>query len=70
LISEIQDICPDQIVLIKKSVHDALCQLLKETGLPVVNHEALPFPAAGQQLKFQKAFRRLLDSGKLSLYSY
>ena len=70
LISEIQAISPNQIVLIKKSVHDALCQVLKEAGFPVVNQEALPFPAAGQQTKFQKAFRRLSDSGKLSLYSY
>src|SRR5271170_4461660 len=49
LISEIRAIGPDRIVLIKKTVHDALFQQLRDAGFLVINETALPFPATGQQ---------------------
>jgi hypothetical protein len=65
LIAEIRAIAPDRIVLIKKSVHEALCQQFREAGLPVVNEEMLPFPAAGQQRSFQIGFCRMVSSRRL-----
>ena len=69
LIAEIDNIMPKQIVLVKSSVHQALFQNLRDAHLPVVNEKALPFPASGNQNRFHKEFRLLVDGGKLRLCS-
>lgn len=60
LISQIRAIAPERIVLIKKSVHDALFQQLREAGFHVLNKKVLPFPAAGHQERFHNYIRRLI----------
>jgi hypothetical protein len=67
LVDEILEIDPEQIVLIKASVHEALFQQLKDAGLPLVNKEPLPFPCSGHQTEFHDEIRRLVDAGKLRL---
>jgi hypothetical protein len=67
LISEIQAIAPDRIVLIKKTVHDALFQTLRGAGLLVINETGLPFPATGQQKRFHEGVRHLIESGSLQI---
>lgn len=67
LISEIRAIAPDRIVLIKKTVHDALFQQLRDAGFPVINETALPFPATGQQKRFHEGVRHLIESGSLQI---
>lgn len=67
LISEIKEIAPESIVLIKSTVHEALFQQLSNQGLPPINDRALPFPAIGQQKLFQDEFRQLIASGKFVL---
>jgi hypothetical protein len=59
LIGVIQRINPVRIVLIKKTVHDALFSILKAEDLSVVNSNALPFPASGRQKEFDVEFRRI-----------
>ena len=61
LISEIKQINPAIIVLIKATVHKALFQQLEAAGLPVVNCK-LPFPGNGQQKRFQREFPRAMLS--------
>jgi hypothetical protein len=67
LLSEIREICPEQIVLIKASVYEALLRPLREAGLNVVNEISLPFPSTGHQTEFQNELRRMIDSGRLFL---
>jgi hypothetical protein len=67
LISEIQVIAPNRIVLIKKTVHDALFQQLRDAGFLVINETALPFPASGQQKRFHDGVRHLIQSGSLQI---
>jgi hypothetical protein len=69
IIEEIKNIAPKQIVLIKATVHRALFQKLRDARLPVVNAELLPFPSSGRQTQFHEEFRRLVDTGKLRLFS-
>jgi len=57
LISEIKQINPAMIVLIKATVHKALFQQLETAGLPVAGCK-LPFPGNGQQKKFHREFPR------------
>lgn len=67
LISEIQAIAPDHLVLIKKTVYDALFQQLRDAGFLVINQTALPFPASGQQKRFHDGVCLLIESGKLRI---
>jgi hypothetical protein len=67
LISEIKDITPDSIILIKSTVHEVLFHRLRSLGFTVINETALPFPATGQQRRFQDEFHRLVLSGKFPL---
>ena len=67
LISEIRSIEPDRIVLIKKTVHEALFQQFRGAGFHVINETALPFPAAGQQKRFHDGVRHLIESGSLQI---
>lgn len=66
-ISEIKEINPEQVVLIKRTVHDALYADLKKAGVPVVNAHPLPFPSSGRQKQFQDEFRGLVDNKKPKL---
>ncbi len=66
IVDEIREINPNQILIIKVTVYDALYQDLKNRGLPVVNAR-LPFPSSGQQIEFQDEFEFLVDSGKIFL---
>jgi hypothetical protein len=65
LIEETQAISPIQIVLIKKTVHDALFEELKVAGLPVINSSAIPFPSSGRQNQFHKDLSELKLSRKI-----
>jgi hypothetical protein len=67
LISEIRAIAPNHIVLIKKTVHDALFQQLRDAGFLVINETALPFPATGQQKRFHEGVLRLVETGSLQI---
>jgi hypothetical protein len=67
LISEIREISPEQIVLIKSTVHAALFQPLRQAEFNVVNDESLPFPSTGHQIEFQMKFQNLIDSVKLRI---
>ena len=67
LISEIRAMAPDCVVLIKKTVHDALFQQMRVAGFPVINETALPFPATGQQKRFHEGVRHLIESGILRI---
>ena len=67
VIGEIREIGPSQVLLIKQAVYDGLFRPLKKAGLPVVNEEMIPFPASGQQQKFQAGFQKLVESGRLRL---
>ena len=67
IVREIQEINPNQIVLIRKTtVYKALYQNLKNRDLPVVNAK-LPFPNNGHQQKFQSKFAELVESETISL---
>ena len=66
IVREIQEINPNQVLIIKVTVYDALYQDLKDCGLPVVNAR-LPFPSSGRQKEFQYQFAKLVKSGKISL---
>lgn len=66
IVDEIREINPNQILIIKVTVYDALYQDLKNCGLPVVNAR-LPFPSSGRQTEFQYQFAKLVKSGKISL---
>lgn len=66
IVNEIQEINPDQILMIKVTVYDALYYGLKNRGLPVVNAR-LPFPGSGRQADFHRMFANLVESGKITL---
>ena len=66
IVDEIREINPNQIVLIKVTVYDALYQVLKNRGLPVVDAR-LPFPSSGRQTEFQNSFEFFVSLGKISL---
>ena len=66
-VAEVKAIKPQRIVLVKKSVFDALNEPLRAAGLPVVNEVAVPYPGRGQEGRFHKTLRGLVDSGKLKL---
>jgi hypothetical protein len=66
LIEEIRGIDPEQVILIKATVHQALYRALTNAGLLVANETPVPFPAAGRQGQFENEFRRLADAGKLA----
>ena len=66
-IKEVRAIKPEQIVLVKKSVFEGLHEPLRDAGLPVVNETAVPYPGRGQQFRFAKALKDLVESGKLKL---
>ena len=59
ILVDIQALAPQGIVLVKRTVHAALFQPLKQAGLNVVNQKALPFPAVGNQRHFQEEFLKL-----------
>ena len=67
LVEEINQIAPQQIVLIKSTVHEALFQQLSAARLPVANGQYLPFPGSGWQTEFHDELRRLIDTGALQL---
>ena len=66
-VAEVRKIKPQQIVLVKKSVFDALHEPLRAAKLPVVNEAAVPYPGRGQEGRFARTLRGLVDSGKLKL---
>jgi hypothetical protein len=65
LIGEIRETNPKQIILIKKTVYDALFELLKSRGFPVLNQDAIPFPSTGQQTEFNRRLLKLKSAFKL-----
>ena len=66
-VAEVKAIKPEQIVLVKKSVFEALNEPLRAAGLPVVNEVAVPYPGRGQEGRFARTLKGLVDSGKLKL---
>ena len=67
LVREVKEISPEQIVLVKATVHQAVSQEFAKAGLSVVNEQALPFPASGQQKEFDGKLHKLIKTGKLRL---
>ena len=66
VINEIRAIAPDQILLIKVTVYDALFEAIREARLPIIDAR-LPFPGLGRQTEFQLAFTQLVDKQKILL---
>ena len=66
VINEIRAIAPDQILLIKVTVYDALFEAIREARLPIIDAR-LPFPGFGRQTEFQLAFTQLVDKQKVLL---
>ena len=67
IVEECKVIAPDQILLAKKSVYEALAEPIAAAGLPLINEEAVPFPGRGQQLRFLAALDNLVEHGRLVL---
>lgn len=59
LVKRIDRLDPTKIILIKATVYDVAYARLAEAGHPVVD-ERVPFPASGQQRRFEEAFARAL----------
>ena len=66
IVEEIWEINPNQILLIKTTVYDALYSDLKDFGLPVIDSK-LAFPVQGRQKEFQEKFKELVESGEIFL---
>jgi len=66
LLEEVNRIRPERIVLIKTTVHRALCQKFRDNGLNVINNNPLPFPARHAR-KFADEFRKLMPELKAVL---
>jgi len=64
-VSEVRAIAPEQVVLIKSTVYEALFCTLSDEGFAVANDRALPFPASNHQVEFDIEMGRLIDSGRL-----
>ena len=67
IVKECKEISPDQILLAKKSVYEALAEPVATAGLPLINEEALPFPGRGQQLRFLAGLDTLVEQGRLKM---
>jgi len=55
LVDRCRALQPDQIILIKATVHDVAFKPLRDAGLPVLPHR-IPFPGSGQQRRFLEQF--------------
>jgi len=55
-------LCPDRILIVKKTVFKPAIQALSKTGFAgrVLNTEPLPFPSHGNQKKYRTMLRRLV----------
>jgi hypothetical protein len=55
-------LCPDRILIVKKTVFKPAIQALSKTGFAgrVLNTEPLPFPSHGNQKKYRTMLRRLM----------
>lgn len=64
LIDRLQTVINRQtpVILIKASTYDVACRAMREAGINVVNTEAIPFPASGQQGRFRTAFTMALKA--------
>lgn len=58
----VEALCPDRILIVKKTVFKPATQALSETGFAgrVLNAEPLPFPSHGNQKKYRTMLRRLV----------
>ena len=58
----VEALCPDRILIVKKTVFKPVIRALSETGFAgrVLNKEPLPFPSHGNQKKYRTMLRRLL----------
>jgi len=61
LLCEVGAIRPKCIVLIKKSVNEALFRPMKDADFHIISDESefLPFPSSGQQSNFEERFSKL-----------
>ena len=60
LVERVKLLRPDNVILIKATVHDAAFRALSEANLPVVSN-MIPFPGSGQQLRFEAEMATALD---------
>ena len=67
VVEKVRSLAPQQIVLVKRSVHDGLDGALRAAGMPVVNDGPVPYPGRGQQGRFTRALEELVASGRLRL---
>ncbi|HVH16321.1 MAG TPA: hypothetical protein VNA15_11475 [Candidatus Angelobacter sp.] len=58
----VEALCPDRILIVKKTVFKPAIQALSETGFAgrILNTKPLPFPSHGNQKKYRTVLRRLL----------
>lgn len=59
LIRRCKRLAPTCILLVKATTYDLACAGLLKAGLPVIDAK-IPSPAAGQQARFQREFRKAL----------
>lgn len=59
-LARVERICPDGIILIKKSVFELLHAPLLRAGFPLLNTSDIPFPGSGQQKRFRRAMASTL----------
>ena len=62
LAGRVDALCPDRILIVKKTVFEPAIQALSETGFAggILNTEPLPFPSHGNQKKYRTMLRRLV----------
>jgi hypothetical protein len=55
-------LCPDRILIVKKTIFTPAIQALSKTGFAgkVLNTEPLPFPSHGNQKKYRTMLRRMI----------
>ena len=57
-----EDLHPDRIIIVKKTVYQPVREALERTGLghKILNNEPLKFPSHGNQKDYRSSLRRLL----------
>jgi hypothetical protein len=64
--NRVEELDPDRILIVKKTVFKPATQALRDAGLGnrILNTEPLPFPSHGNQKRFRKMVRRLLNGNR------
>jgi hypothetical protein len=62
--NRVEELDPDRILIVKKTVFKPAIQALRDAGLGhrILNTKPLPFPSHGNQRRFRKMVKRLLST--------